>query len=95
MGRIAAELADLVVVTDDNPRDEDPVAIRARILAGAGRAQRRPDGELIEIGDRRAAIEYAVAWARRGDVVVIAGKGPRERGRPRAGRPARSTTATS
>lgn len=75
MGRIAAELADLVVVTDDNPRDEDPVAIRARILAGAGQAQRRPDGELIEIGDRRAAIEYAVAWARRGDVVVIAGKG--------------------
>lgn len=71
MGRVAAELADLVVVTDDNPRDEDPAAIRAAVLAGtAGHA-----GEVVEIGDRRAAIDYAVAWARTGDVVLIAGKG--------------------
>lgn len=84
MGRIAAELADLVVVTDDNPRGEDPAAIRAAILAGAEQAQRRADGELVEIGDRRAAIEYAVGWAGRGDVVVIAGKG-HEKGQTAAG----------
>ena len=73
MGTVAAELADLVVVTDDNPRDEDPVVIRAAILAGA----RRPTGgaEVVEIGDRQSAIAHAVGWARRGDVVVIAGKG--------------------
>lgn len=70
MGRTAAELADLVVVTDDNPRDEDPADIRAAILAGAcGGA------DVVEIGDRRAAIDHAVRWARRGDVVLIAGKG--------------------
>ena len=71
MGEVAAELADLVVVTDDNPRDEDPAAIRATIMAGAagGRAQ------VVEIGDRRAAIDHAVGWGRAGDVVLIAGKG--------------------
>lgn len=71
MGRVAAELADLVVVTDDNPRDEDPAAIRAAVLAGAT----GHTGEVVEIGDRRAAIDYAVAWARTGDVVLVAGKG--------------------
>ncbi len=73
MGRIAAELADLVVVTDDNPRSEDPASIRREILAGAA----EPGGAtpVIEIGDRREAIEHAVAWARPGDVLVIAGKG--------------------
>ena len=71
MGAVAAELADLVVVTDDNPRDEDPVAIRAAIIAGAGTS----GAEVVEIGDRQAAIAHAVGWARRGDVVVIAGKG--------------------
>ncbi len=71
MGQTAAELADLVVVTDDNPRDEDPAAIRATIVAAAagGTAQ------IAEIGDRRAAIDFAVGWAREGDVVLIAGKG--------------------
>lgn len=71
MGEIAAELADLVIVTDDNPRSEDPAAIRREILAGAagGKAQ------VLELGDRRAAIRRAVAWAAPGDVVLIAGKG--------------------
>lgn len=71
MGQVAGELADLVVVTDDNPRDEDPAAIRAAIAAGAGTGA----AEVVEIGDRRAAIEHAVAWARTGDIVLIAGKG--------------------
>lgn len=71
MGRVAAELADLVVVTDDNPRDEDPAAIRATIVAGASTSS----ADVHEIGDRREAIAYAVAWARPGDVVLIAGKG--------------------
>ncbi len=73
MGRIAAEIADLVVVTDDNPRSEDPAAIRASILAGAAEADSA--AEVVEIGDRRVAIARAVRWARRGDVVLIAGKG--------------------
>jgi len=73
MGRIAAEIADLVVVTDDNPRSEDPATIRAAILAGA--AEVDSAAEVVEIGDRRAAITHAVRWARRSDVVVIAGKG--------------------
>jgi UDP-N-acetylmuramoyl-L-alanyl-D-glutamate--2,6-diaminopimelate ligase len=71
MGRLAAEGADLLVVTDDNPRSEDPAAIRASILDGTtgGRA------EVAEIGDRRAAIAEAVRRAGPGDVVLIAGKG--------------------
>jgi UDP-N-acetylmuramoyl-L-alanyl-D-glutamate--2,6-diaminopimelate ligase len=73
MGRVAAELADLVVVTDDNPRDEEPADIRAAIMAGAGAAGR--GAQVVEIGDRREAIDHAVAWARPGDVVLIAGKG--------------------
>lgn len=71
MGQIAAELADLVVVTDDNPRSEDPAAIRRAILDGAAGGPAR----VIEVGDRRAAIAEAVGWARSGDVVVVAGKG--------------------
>jgi UDP-N-acetylmuramoyl-L-alanyl-D-glutamate--2,6-diaminopimelate ligase len=71
MGRVAAELADLVVITDDNPRDEEPAAIRAAIMAGA---QTGP-AQVVEIGDRREAIDHAVAWAKPGDVLLIAGKG--------------------
>ena len=68
MGRVASALADRTIVTSDNPRSEDPVAIVEEILAGAGPdAQREPD--------RRAAIALAVAGAEPGDVVVIAGKG--------------------
>jgi UDP-N-acetylmuramoyl-L-alanyl-D-glutamate--2,6-diaminopimelate ligase len=73
MGRVAAELADLVVVTDDNPRDEEPAAIRTAIVAGANAAGTA--AQVVEIGDRREAIDHAVAWARPGDVVLIAGKG--------------------
>jgi UDP-N-acetylmuramoyl-L-alanyl-D-glutamate--2,6-diaminopimelate ligase len=73
MGRIAAELADLVVVTDDNPRGEDPAAIRREILGGA--AEAGGGARVVEIGDRRAAIDHAVAWAGPGDVVLITGKG--------------------
>ncbi|WP_207544277.1 UDP-N-acetylmuramoyl-L-alanyl-D-glutamate--2,6-diaminopimelate ligase [Mycobacterium alsense] len=71
MGEIAAQLADLVVVTDDNPRGEDPAAIRREILTGAAGGK----AELVEIADRRAAIAHAVAWAGPGDVVLVAGKG--------------------
>ena len=89
MGVVAAELADLVVVTDDNPRDEDPATIRSAILSGAGQAHRAQANrtraaEVVEIGDRREAISHAVGWAREGDVVVIAGKG-HERGQTAAG----------
>ncbi len=68
MGRIAAELADVAIVTSDNPRTEDPDAIIAEVVEGG-------DGALEVESDRRAAIEQALALARDGDVVVIAGKG--------------------
>ncbi|WP_314038600.1 UDP-N-acetylmuramoyl-L-alanyl-D-glutamate--2,6-diaminopimelate ligase [Dietzia sp. CH92] len=74
MGAAAAEIADLVVVTDDNPRGEDPAAIRAAVLAGAEQAA-GPDTRVEEVGDRGEAIAHAIDWARTGDVVVIAGKG--------------------
>jgi len=67
MGRIAAENADHVIVTDDNPRSENPAAIRSAILADAPRA--------IEIGDRAEAIRRAIAQLNSGDVLLIAGKG--------------------
>ncbi len=73
MGEVAAELADLVVVTDDNPRGEDPTSIRREILAGAVRAGGK--AQVLEIGDRSEAIRYAVNWAGTGDVVLVAGKG--------------------
>jgi UDP-N-acetylmuramoyl-L-alanyl-D-glutamate--2,6-diaminopimelate ligase len=73
MGEIACQLADVVIVTDDNPRSEDPAAIRAEIIAGTGSAQ--GGARVLEIGDRRAAITAALTSARDGDTVVIAGKG--------------------
>ncbi|NNF50920.1 MAG: UDP-N-acetylmuramoyl-L-alanyl-D-glutamate--2,6-diaminopimelate ligase [Gammaproteobacteria bacterium] len=68
MGRIAARLADEIIVTDDNPRNEDPDAIVDAIVAGAGSQAR-------VIRDRAAAIESAIAVAGEGDVVIVAGKG--------------------
>jgi len=67
MGQVASELADLVYVTDDNPRSEPPDEIRRAVTAAAPHA--------IEIGDRRDAIAAAIAELRRGDILVIAGKG--------------------
>ncbi len=67
MGRVVAEQADCGFVTDDNPRGEDPAAIRAQVLAGGP--------SLTEIGDRRAAIAAAIAEAGRDDIVMVAGKG--------------------
>jgi len=73
MGAAAAARAELLIVTDDNPRTEDPAQIRAEMLAGARAVPGA--GELVEIGDRRAAIAAAVASAKPGDAVVVAGKG--------------------
>jgi UDP-N-acetylmuramoyl-L-alanyl-D-glutamate--2,6-diaminopimelate ligase len=67
MGAIAAENADSVIITDDNPRSENPAAIRAAILKAAPGAS--------EIGDRDEAIRSAIANLRQGDVLLIAGKG--------------------
>ncbi|WP_245931333.1 UDP-N-acetylmuramoyl-L-alanyl-D-glutamate--2,6-diaminopimelate ligase [Actinokineospora auranticolor] len=75
MGEAAARRSDLLVVTDDNPRSEDPARIRAAMLAGAVAVPDGQRGEVVDIGDRRLAIATAVANARPGDVVVIAGKG--------------------
>ncbi|HVK20533.1 MAG TPA: UDP-N-acetylmuramoyl-L-alanyl-D-glutamate--2,6-diaminopimelate ligase [Actinokineospora sp.] len=75
MGEAAARRGDLLVVTDDNPRSEDPAAIRAAMLAGANAVPAAERGEVVEIGDRRAAIIAAVERAGHGDVVVVAGKG--------------------
>jgi len=76
MGAAAARGADLVIVTDDNPRTEDPAAIRSEVLAGARGAG---GATAVEIADRRAAIAEAVARAAPGDVVALLGKG-HERG---------------
>ncbi|MGF7201062.1 UDP-N-acetylmuramoyl-L-alanyl-D-glutamate--2,6-diaminopimelate ligase [Sphingobium olei] len=67
MGKVAADLSDHVIVTDDNPRSEEPSAIRAAVMAGAPGAE--------EIGGRRAAIAAAIAQAGGDDIVLLAGKG--------------------
>ena len=67
MGKIAVEKSDLVIVTDDNPRSEDPAAIRAEIMAGATGAE--------EVADRRAAIARAIELAGPQDIILLAGKG--------------------
>jgi UDP-N-acetylmuramoyl-L-alanyl-D-glutamate--2,6-diaminopimelate ligase len=88
MGEIAARLSDVAIVTSDNPRSEDPEQIIREILdgvapdggevgasPGAGSPARAGTADVRSNSDRRAAIEQAIASARRGDVVVIAGKG--------------------
>ena len=75
MGQSAARLADRVIVTDDNPRSEDPVFIRASVLKGARAVSSMSGSALLEIGDRAEAIREAVSQARAGDVVLVLGKG--------------------
>ncbi len=70
MGEVATRLADLVIVTDDNPRSEDPATIRSEILQAAPNAE--------EIADRAAAIRHAVSLLRAGDTLIVAGKGHEE-----------------
>jgi len=70
MGEIACRLADVVIVTDDNPRSEEPASIRAEIMAAAGCA--------TEIGDRAEAIRAAVEMLTSGDTLIVAGKGHEE-----------------
>jgi UDP-N-acetylmuramoyl-L-alanyl-D-glutamate--2,6-diaminopimelate ligase len=85
MGEIGARLADVLLVTSDNPRSEDPEAILAEIMTGAEQAERPPHAAPVQAEvDRRVAIEQAVALARDGDVLVIAGKG-HEQGQEFAG----------
>jgi UDP-N-acetylmuramoyl-L-alanyl-D-glutamate--2,6-diaminopimelate ligase len=75
MGEIAARGADVLVVTDDNPRSEDPAAIRRAMLDGALAVPPAVRGEVVEVGDRAAAIAAAVERAGPGDTVLVAGKG--------------------
>ena len=67
MGAVAARLSDVVIITDDNPRSEEPAQIRRAVLGGAP--------EATEIGDRREAIAAAITMAKAGDIVLVAGKG--------------------
>ena len=86
MGAAAAAAADLVVVTDDNPRSEDPAAIRAQVLAGA-RAEAERTGRAVTVvdgGKRRDAIAAALSASGPDDMVAVLGKG-HERGQEVAG----------
>lgn len=74
MGAIAAQLADVVIITDDNPRTEDPAAIRAEVTKGA----QTGDAQVVEVGDRRAAIRAALTQSGFADVVAVLGKGHEE-----------------
>ena len=75
MGAAAAVGAEVVVVTDDNPRGEDPAVIRAAVLAGARAAAEAGGAEVHDVGDRAEAIRQALALAGPGDWVVVLGKG--------------------
>jgi UDP-N-acetylmuramoyl-L-alanyl-D-glutamate--2,6-diaminopimelate ligase len=81
MGAAAARHADLVVVTDDNPRSEQPAAVRAAVLEGARAAG---GAEALEVADRRAAVRRALHGLGPGDAVLLAGKG-HEQGQEVAG----------
>jgi UDP-N-acetylmuramoyl-L-alanyl-D-glutamate--2,6-diaminopimelate ligase len=75
MGEVAARHADVVIVTDDNPRSEDPRAIRRAVLEGARGLPAAHRAEVVEIGDRGEAIRFAIRTAQPGDTVLVAGKG--------------------
>jgi UDP-N-acetylmuramoyl-L-alanyl-D-glutamate--2,6-diaminopimelate ligase len=85
MGTAAALLSDVLIVTDDNPRSEDPAVIRAAMLAGIQDVPENDRADVLEIGDRRAAIAAAVKVAGPGDTLLVAGKG-HETGQEIAGR---------
>lgn len=84
MGAAAARWADLVVVTDDNPRSEDPATVRAAVLAGAREQAARSGARVLEVAGRREAVRTAVRGLGPGDAVVVAGKG-HEQGQEVAG----------
>ena len=71
MGEVSSKLADLTIVTSDNPRREKPEDILEDIVTGVKKA----DGKYITIIDRKEAIRYAIEHAKEGDVIVLAGKG--------------------
>ena len=71
MGEVSSRIADLTVVTSDNPRDEEPMDIINDILQGVHKA----DGEYVTIPDRKEAIRYCMENAKDGDIIVLAGKG--------------------
>lgn len=71
MGEVSSKLADLTIITSDNPRDEEPQAIMDDILTGIKKA----DGDYVMIADRKEAIRYCMVHAKEGDVIVLAGKG--------------------
>jgi UDP-N-acetylmuramoyl-L-alanyl-D-glutamate--2,6-diaminopimelate ligase len=71
MGKVAAQLSDIVIVTDDNPRSEDPEAIRKAVLAGT----KDCPAQVFEVGDRRVAILQALKLSEPGDVIAVLGKG--------------------
>jgi UDP-N-acetylmuramoyl-L-alanyl-D-glutamate--2,6-diaminopimelate ligase len=75
MGTAAASGSDVLIVTDDNPRSEDPAAIRAAMLAGVREVPEDRRAEVLEIAGRRDALAAAVALARPGDTLLVAGKG--------------------
>ena len=71
MGEVSGRLADLTVITSDNPRFEEPQEIINDIIVG----MKKTDGNYIDICDRGAAIKYAIEHGRPGDVIIVAGKG--------------------
>ncbi len=71
MGEVSGRLADLTIITSDNPRNEDPQAIIEDIKTGMAKTK----GRYVEIADRKEAIRYAIANGRPGDIIVLAGKG--------------------
>ena len=71
MGKIGVKLADFAVITSDNPRNEEPMAIINDILKGVSDA----DGDYVVIEDRRKAIQYAMDKAEKDDIIILAGKG--------------------
>lgn len=71
MGEVSGKLADLTIITSDNPRNEDPMDIIADIKTGISKT----DGEYVEIPDRKEAIRYSILNAKPGDIIVLAGKG--------------------